>query len=366
MESSTKRATTSTNEPETEPLSIESIIQGLSACVEREKAQLLKDREQLRCDREALEKDREEFEISLRRVAENQSSITDNRLVRVDVGGRIFMLCPQEIVEKFPVSYFGALFSGRWRRNNKPTPGSADGVEGAIFIDRSGTLFHRIADFMRYYGTPFNYNAASDLTASEREQLMHEAEFYRLVPLMEEMSKDSEIKREKWTWLHDGEQPKFDRLNDGLAVRANADARPSKQISVDGSLVMSSGIHEWSLLINYPISKIEYGYPVFMVGVTPVGADQDNYCGFTVHSCGAILSFDTFYDDRDGEEYFFPRITSPVTVTLRLDMDALTLTLRNEYIKSAPVTITLRDYIAGTSLIPTVGLRHKGASVVIL
>lgn len=115
-----------------------------------------------------LEKERSLFEASRQR-AQDYAGVP---FVNLNVGGRMFSVT-LEMMLKHPNSYFGALFSGRWEGKRGP--------DGSIFINRSGTLFHHIADYLR------SDSLEVELSASELKALFAEADFYCLEGLMDDL-----------------------------------------------------------------------------------------------------------------------------------------------------------------------------------
>jgi hypothetical protein len=92
--------------------------------------------EAFRAKERDLQQEREAFELATQRIA---MAVSPNK-IDLNVGGRVFSV-KLEVLLKYPDSFFGRLFSGRWE--------DQIGADGAYFIDRSFTHFHHIIDFLR-------------------------------------------------------------------------------------------------------------------------------------------------------------------------------------------------------------------------
>lgn len=110
--------------------------------------------------------------------------------MKLNVGGRIFSVT-LEMMLKHPNSFFGALFSGRWEEKRGP--------DGSIFIDRSGTLFHHITDYLR------DDVWRADLSVAELQAASTEAKFYCLEGLgiaLDNLVQEKSIQA-SWKRIHD-------------------------------------------------------------------------------------------------------------------------------------------------------------------
>jgi hypothetical protein len=94
-------------------------------------------------------------------------------VVRLSVGGTVFATSTENL-RRFPESYFGALFSGRW-----PAQQSADGT---YFIDRDPACFAIIVNHLRGEDVAPTIAALPPLL---RAQLARDADFYMLDGLIE-------------------------------------------------------------------------------------------------------------------------------------------------------------------------------------
>jgi hypothetical protein len=93
--------------------------------------------------------------------------------VQLNVGGHRFETS-LETLTSVPDSFFAAMFSGRFAL--------APGADGSYFIDRDGTHFRHILNFLRDAGGTFKLS--SDMTEAAVRELAAEVEFYGLVALL--------------------------------------------------------------------------------------------------------------------------------------------------------------------------------------
>lgn len=162
----------------------------------------------IRAKEDAIKADREAFELSTQRV---NDSVVPTR-VKLDVGGRLYSVTP-EMMQRFPNSYFGCLFSGRWEGKKIE--------DGAYFIDRSPRLFDYVADLLRY-GT-----ITATLSKEDHDALEIELDYYQLRDAIPEK------KKETWEWKGGLKQCPDD-----------------KAITFSRGIVgWSEGKHEWTLCI---------------------------------------------------------------------------------------------------------------------
>lgn len=87
------------------------------------------------------------------------------RRVKLSVGGMKFVTTFQTLKSQ-QGSFFDALLSGKWN------------LEDTIFIDRDGSMFKYILDYMR--GDPMDEDS---LPTYKRQRLQKEAEFFQLAGL---------------------------------------------------------------------------------------------------------------------------------------------------------------------------------------
>jgi len=97
--------------------------------------------------------------------------LPSNRVL-LDVGGSFFSTTT-ETLNKVPDSWLGRMFSGRF-----PIHVNLD--DGRIFIDRDGTHFHHILNFLR---DPVN-NSVKIKDKTTLDDLKIECEYYGLIPAM--------------------------------------------------------------------------------------------------------------------------------------------------------------------------------------
>jgi hypothetical protein len=90
----------------------------------------------------------------------------------LDVGGHKFTTSRQTLTS-MQDTYLSSMFSGRFEL--------ATDAENAYFIDRDGTHFRHILNFLR---DPVNFTVSSDMTESQRKELEVEGRFYGLLDRM--------------------------------------------------------------------------------------------------------------------------------------------------------------------------------------
>ena len=117
-------------------------------------------------------KEREALEEEKAAMAKAQTWTTS--IIRLDVGGHKFTTSLQTLTS-VPDTYFASLFSGRFAL----TPNA----EGAYFIDRDGSHFRHVLNFMRA-PVEEGYTLSCDLTEGQRGELKAELEFYGLLDRM--------------------------------------------------------------------------------------------------------------------------------------------------------------------------------------
>jgi len=130
---------------------------------------------QFKDDQEQFEKEKQAFEREKATMAELHQQ--QKGVVKLNIGGSRFETSISTLT-KYP-SMFQAMFSGRYE-NEKDS-------EGAYFIDRDGTNFRHILNFMR------NGKVSKTLQHAELEPLQQEAEFYgieELIQLLEQKIKE--------------------------------------------------------------------------------------------------------------------------------------------------------------------------------
>ena len=128
-------------------------------------------------DLELLASKRSKFMLMSQKV--NDVHFLD--VIKLNVGGHIFQTSLQNL-KKYPESTLAAMFS--------ETFDLVKGGDGAYFIDRDGTHFRHILNFLRFEDVP----PEKVLKTSAKEELMREAEFFGLAPLVE-MIKNSTSKK---------------------------------------------------------------------------------------------------------------------------------------------------------------------------
>lgn len=105
---------------------------------------------------------------NLRRIADG----SNHEIIELNVGGKSFSTTLRTL-RRFPGSYLEVMFSGR---HEKP---ALQGPDGSFFIDRSGTYFQYILDFLRVECV-----VSLPLGDAAQEELAIEADFYGLHQLV--------------------------------------------------------------------------------------------------------------------------------------------------------------------------------------
>lgn len=95
-------------------------------------------------------------------------------LVRLNVGGTIFVTTVDTLTQRDTDSMLAVMFSGRHRLH-------MDAKEGAVFIDRDGTHFRHILNWLRDGTVPI-------LDMPAYQELLREAEYYQLMGLVENIT----------------------------------------------------------------------------------------------------------------------------------------------------------------------------------
>lgn len=95
-------------------------------------------------------------------------------VVRLNVGGTIFVTTMTTLTQRDTESMLGVMFSGRHRLH-------MDAKKGAVFIDRDGTHFRHILNWLRDGVIP-------SLEMSTYQELLREAEYYQLMGLIENIT----------------------------------------------------------------------------------------------------------------------------------------------------------------------------------
>ena len=102
-----------------------------------------------------------------------RAHITKDKVV-LNVGGTRFTTSVQTLTS-VPNTFFASMFSGRFDLTL-----DAD-EDGAHFIDRDGSRFRHILDYLR---DPTGFELNADLTTAQRRELLKEAEFFCVAPLV--------------------------------------------------------------------------------------------------------------------------------------------------------------------------------------
>ena len=95
-------------------------------------------------------------------------------VVRLNVGGMMFATTVDTLTQRDTDSMLAVMFSGRHRLH-------MDSKKGAVFIDRDGTHFRHILNWLRDGVIPM-------LEIPAYQELLREAEYYQLIGLVENIS----------------------------------------------------------------------------------------------------------------------------------------------------------------------------------
>ncbi|XP_057825917.2 FH protein interacting protein FIP2 [Cryptomeria japonica] len=99
---------------------------------------------------------------------------SDPSIVRLDIGGRKFTTKVDTLTLRDPNSTLAAMISGR-------LPSLRDPQSGTLLIDRDGTHFRHILNWLRDGVVPI-------LDTSGYQELLREAEYYQLLGLIEDIN----------------------------------------------------------------------------------------------------------------------------------------------------------------------------------
>uniref|UniRef100_A0A1J3HI57 FH protein interacting protein FIP2 n=1 Tax=Noccaea caerulescens TaxID=107243 RepID=A0A1J3HI57_NOCCA len=105
-------------------------------------------------------------------------STSDSSIVRLNIGGNKFCTTIDTLTNREPDSMLAAMFSGRHAM-------SQESKSGYVFIDRDGTHFRHILNWLRD-------GIAPSLSDPDCSELLREADYYQLLGLKERI-KDSRI-----------------------------------------------------------------------------------------------------------------------------------------------------------------------------
>lgn len=111
------------------------------------------------------------------------SLLSPSNKIKLNIGGQIFQTSLLTLQQCPPPSLFSAMFSGKW------TPDIDD--RGCFFIDRDPTYFRHILNYLRDGGGSGGYAVAvSGLSASSKQALLREAQFYQIGGLVSLLSQE--------------------------------------------------------------------------------------------------------------------------------------------------------------------------------
>ena len=137
--------------------------------------QLQKVHSSLKMEAESLQRERAHFEV----ISKKLDGVHFSPIIRLNVGGQIYQTT-RETLMKDSGCLFPLMFSGKFDLNKDDTD--------AYFIDRDGTHFRHILNFLRIGGLP-----SRKIIDDIREELLIEADFYQLNGLIELLDPTFEI-----------------------------------------------------------------------------------------------------------------------------------------------------------------------------
>jgi len=104
-----------------------------------------------------------------------------SKIVELNVGGKYFTTSLETLITREPESMLTKMFSGTWNLRRDST--------GRIFIDRDGSLFKHILNYLR--------DGIERIPTNMMEQLLPEAKFYQLHQLIVAIESLREVNTEK-------------------------------------------------------------------------------------------------------------------------------------------------------------------------
>ena len=112
-------------------------------------------------------------------VSKTLSNVHFGENVKIDVGGKIFKTSLKTL-RKEPESVLASMFSEKFDLKKED--------DGSFFIDRDGTFFHHILDYLR------DGKVSEDILEAHASQMEKEAEFYGLLSLKEQIHNYNHVK----------------------------------------------------------------------------------------------------------------------------------------------------------------------------
>ncbi len=304
--------------------------------------------DELKASEAKLEADRRDWHASQEACRAILDGIEDRTLIHFNVSGTPVTLTA-ETLKRYPTSYFGAYLSGRWTVNAAPE-----------FFETDPHIFSYIVSYLlsdRVVGAPFDIKA---VPADQRNALKHAAKRFVLSDLVELIEPTSKVvvSPSGGTWVIQHEEQQF-VTNNGMILTCTGGGTP---VCALGSKGWITGVHEWSVT-NCSGDFIIIGVATGAIGarkreknrvrtkaIYPARRKTGDNSGSTSIGC-----FDA------GE---LPRATSNDVYSVRLDVDARTLTFGINGVWNKSPTYT--DLDASNPIHPYFDVYNNGDTLTLL
>jgi len=202
-----------------------------------ERRDLEEDRRYLTEDRRALQADRQAVEADRHSVAEDRAALAPPAdRVLLDVGGRHFTTTRRTLTaarEAAPASYLVARFGGA---HAEPRAG-----DGRAFIDRNGSMFEYVLDFLRGYaqGDAQAAFAIHTLSETQRAAMRQELDYYGLGCVV---FPNHVPRRPSWKSSHVPKRPSIRRPSLTTVLKKSSSKRSVFRAESDISLMSTSSV----------------------------------------------------------------------------------------------------------------------------
>jgi len=221
-------------------------------------------------------------------------------MINFNIGGRMFTTSLSNL-QRYPESYFGVMFSGRW--DSKP------GEDGRYFIDRSPRVFDYILDYLR--GEQLELEL---IPKEDKALLLREAKFYQLHQLVETI--DPPIAELQWelkpnqNGVLSNNNRTFTKTRDGTEGNCN----------VMGTIGWSSGVHEWTVILGENCQYVMIG--IATNNTNPIGQNYESNGYYLYTHDGNLYG----QNGVNCVTYHKSRLHENQRISVKLDMDAKSLT----------------------------------------
>eukprot|EP01114_Cavostelium_apophysatum_P023871 TRINITY_DN9137_c0_g1_i1.p1 TRINITY_DN9137_c0_g1~~TRINITY_DN9137_c0_g1_i1.p1 ORF type:complete len:368 (+),score=87.34 TRINITY_DN9137_c0_g1_i1:25-1104(+) len=255
--------------------------------------------------------------------------IQQQNLIKLNIGGSIFATSG-ETIRKDVNSMLYAMFSGKYNLYK--------GEDGAYFIDRDGTHFRYILNFLR------DGNVILPQDKHARAEILVEARFYQISQLIQMLEED---KQEMSKLLH------FQNT-DGVTISSDERTAKSARGNLKTIITKESfkgGRHYWEISVKFgpPNRNTNFAY---MIGVADESINRNETA---LHSNGWCFRNSGLKSPRaSGVEYAEPFHSGDIIGVL-LDIDRQTL---NFYKNGKDQGIAFTSLPSGKALFPAVSLNN--------